>query len=69
METLSQVQKNRVLKMIIKTRKKRKVQRVNPVLTVDNIPSQMYDAELSSITYKGQSEEVRENLERIFKGN
>lgn len=66
METSSLENKERLLRMIIQTKKKRKVRKVPPVLEIDGQPSIFFPTNTESIWYRN-TEELKENLASLVK--
>lgn len=67
METSLLEQKERVLRMILKIKKKRKIQRVEPKLEIDGEPSQYFPVNTSLLDYRDRSGEIRDRLQAIVK--
>ena len=67
METLSLENKERLLRMVLQTKKKRKVRKVPPVLEIDGQPSIFFPTNTESIWYKN-TEKLKENLASLAKG-
>lgn len=66
---LSPEQKEMVLRMILRLKKKRKVQRVEPKLEIGGEPSQYFITNVEGLDYRAQSEEIRAKLQAIVKNS
>lgn len=66
METSTWEQKERVLRMILKLKNKRKPAKVLSQLEVDGQPSILFPANLEHLDYRDKTEFVRENLQKII---
>lgn len=66
---LSPEQKEMVLRMILRLKKKRKIQRVEPKLEIDSEPSQYFVTNVEGLDYRTQSEEIRAKLQAIVKNS
>ena len=60
-------QKERVLRMVLKIKKKRKIQRVEPKLEIDGKPSQYFPVNTSLLDYRDRSGEIRDRLQAVVK--
>ena len=66
METPTWEDKERLLRMILKLKKKRKPAKVLSQLEVDGQPSILFPANLEHLDYWDRTESVRENLKDII---
>ena len=66
MEMSSQQNKERLLRMILKPKKKRKPAKVVPSMNVDGQLSSLFPDNTSLLDYRAESEPVRENLKNII---
>ena len=66
---LSPEQKEMVLRMILKLKKKRKIQRVEPRMEIDGELSQNFIINVEGLDYRAQSEEIRAKLQAIVKNS
>ncbi len=66
METSLLENKERLLRMIIQTKKKRKVRKVPPVLEIDGQPSIFFPTNTESIWYKN-TEDLKKSLVSLAK--
>lgn len=55
--------------MILKLKKKRKIQRVEPGMEIDGELSQNFIVNIESLDYRAQSEEIRARLQVIVKNS
>ena len=66
METSSQLNKEKLLRLILKLKKKRKPARTVAKLNIDGQLSSLFPDNTNLLDYRAESESVRENLKDIL---
>lgn len=69
METPTWEDKERLLRMILKIKKKRKPAKVVPTMKVADEPALFFPTKLETVWYHEKSDEIRQNLREIIKNS